>query len=97
MNEFERRWKQAAALARTRGLPLPDEAPFGFTDRVLGHGRIPSEPPWAMLWQACALRILGTMTLALLVLLTYEGFSAQADELARPELESAVAEALPLP
>ena len=97
MNEFEQRWKKAAEIARG-GLPsLPDGAPFGFAERVVSRWQAAAEPGWAMLWQIFALRMLGTMTLALLLLLTYEGMEAHSDELSNPELESAVAEALPIP
>jgi hypothetical protein len=97
MNEFDRRWKQAVDMARSPQVPLPEEAPFGFVERVLNHREAAAEPAFAVLWQAVALRTLGTMTIALLLLLTYEEISARPDDLSRPELESAVVDSISLP
>ena len=96
MNEFERRWKLGAEAARRGRPPLSDEAPFGFAARVVARWQAQPEPSLAVLWQRVALRVLGTMTLVLLILVTYGTISARNDEWARPEIENAVADSLSL-
>jgi len=96
MNEFERRWKLGAEAARRDDDDSPGEAPVGFAARVVAHWQTQPGPSLATLWQSLVLRALGAVTLVLLILVTYGTFSSSHDELARPELESAVADSLVL-
>jgi hypothetical protein len=96
MNEFERRWKLGTAAARHGQPALSDEAPFGFAARVVARWQAQPEPSFAALWQALAWRVLGTMTLVLLILVTYGAISSPHDEWARPEIEDTVADSLVL-
>lgn len=96
MNEFERRWKLGAEAARGSGDAPPAEAPFGFASRVVAHWQAQPEPSLAALWQSLALRALGAVTLALLILVTYGTVSSSREEFVRPEIESAVADSLTL-
>lgn len=96
MNEFERRWKLGAEVVRGGDNEPPAEAPFGFAARVVAHWQTQPAPTLAALWQSLALRALGTVTLVLVILVTYGTFSSSHKEFARPEIESAVADSLTL-
>ncbi len=96
MNEFERRWKLGAAAVRGHERSPRDEAPFGFAARVAAQWQARPEPPLAALWQHLVLRVLGAMTLVLVILATYGTISSHDDEFARPEIESAVADSFAL-
>ena len=94
MNEFERRWKLGAEVARDGENAPPVEAPFGFSARVVAQWQAPPAPALAALWQSFVLRALGAVTVVLLILVTYDTVSLNHEEFARPEIESAVADSL---
>ena len=64
--------------------------------RLLPIRRDHQPPSLAALWQCVALRVLGTMALVLLILVTYGTISSRNDEWVRPEIENAVADSLSL-
>ena len=97
MNEFDQRWKEGADAARSGEPPLPEAAPFGFATRVVEQWRATPEPSPTVLWQALALRALGSVTLALLILLACGEMSEGDGLLARPEFESVVPDSLSFP
>lgn len=96
MNEFKRRWKLGAEMARDGEDASPVEAPFGFSARVVAQWQTQSAPTLAALWQSFVLRALGAVTVVLLILVTYGTVSSNHEEFTRPEIESAVADSLSL-
>ena len=98
MNAFDRRWKQAVeAASSVSEAPLPEEAPLGFSTRVLAQWPATREPSLSSLWQALSMRVLGAVTLILALCLAYQGIFSPPDSLASPELESAVTDSFALP
>ncbi|MGB8169404.1 MAG: hypothetical protein WCF18_18035 [Chthoniobacteraceae bacterium] len=81
MNEFERRWKLAAAAQRDLGDPTPT-APFGFATRVVARWQGTPAPSLAALWQRLAWRVLGGVAMALAAMLAIDtALSPQDDPL----------------
>jgi hypothetical protein len=81
MNEFERRWKRAAAAQRGLADPAP-AAPFGFATRVVARWRSMPMPSLAVLWQRLAWRVLGGVAVALAAMLAIDtALSPQDDPL----------------
>jgi len=66
MNEFDRRWARCAAEAR-QAAGGDEQAPVGFTTRVLAAWRRNAEESSAALWLGLSLRLLAGMTAALVV------------------------------
>ena len=88
MNDFERRWKQAAAH-----LPKPlgdDAAPFGFATRVVAKWR--AQPSLATVWQRLALRFCTGLAIVVAVLASLNALTASEADIFRPNIESTVDE-----
>ena len=88
MNDFARRWKQAAAH-----LPKPlgdDAAPFGFATRVVAKWR--AQPSLATVWQRLALRFCTGLAIVVAVLASFQMLTADDSDVLRPNIESAVDE-----
>ncbi len=81
MNEFERRWKLAAAAQRD--LPGPESgAPFGFATRIVSQWQSAPSPSLAAVWQRLAWRTLGGVAMALAAMLAIDtALSPQDDPL----------------
>ena len=88
MNEFEQRWKQAAAhLAK----PLRDDAaPFGFSTRVVAKWR--AQPSLATVWQRIALRFCTALAILVAVLASFDALTAGEGDALRPDIERTVDE-----
>ena len=89
MNEFERRWKLAAAarVAEPAGM---DGAPFGFATRVVAKWR--AQPSLATVWQRLALRVCTGLAIVVVALASFHAFTAGEGDVLRPEIESTVDE-----
>ena len=88
--EFNRRWKLAAAHAAPPDAPT--EMPPGFATRVLAHWRAQTIPSPAALWHFLALRVLGALALVLVLLAALDFTDARGREAWRPDLGDAVSE-----
>ncbi len=88
MNEFERRWKLAAAhSAETAGA---DSAPFGFATRVVAKWR--AQPSLATVWQRLALRFCTALAILVAVIASLQSLTANDADGFRPDIETAVDE-----
>ena len=88
MNEFERRWKLAAAhSAETAGA---DSAPFGFATRVVAKWR--AQPSLATVWQRLALRFCTGLAIVVAVLASFNALTAGEGDALRPDIERTVDE-----
>jgi uncharacterized RDD family membrane protein YckC len=88
MNEFERRWKQAAAhSAKPAGA---DVAPFGFATRVVAKWR--AQPSLATIWHRLALRFCTGVAIVVAVLASSQVLTADDADVLRPNIESVVDE-----
>ena len=88
MNDFERRWKQAAAH-----LAKPAEAaaaPFGFATRVVAKWR--AQPSLATVWQRLALRFCTGLAIVVAVLASFHALTAGDGDALRPDIERTVDE-----
>ena len=88
MNDFERRWKQAAAHS-----PKPagaDAAPFGFATRVVAKWR--AQPSLATVWQRLALRFCTGLAIVVAVLASFNALTAGEGDALRPDIERTVDE-----
>jgi hypothetical protein len=95
MNDFESRWKMGAEAARRAGSSIPsEEAPLGFTTRVVAQWQAQPKVSLPALWQWLALRVLGVMALILLTLATYGALSWSSDASLSPPVENAVGDSL---
>ena len=89
MNEFERRWKLAAA-ARVAEPARTDGAPFGFATRVVAKWR--AQTSLATVWQRLALRVCTGLAIVVAALASFHAFTAGEGDVLRPEIESTVDE-----
>ena len=89
MNEFERRWKLAAASHAAESART-DAAPFGFATRVVARWR--ARPSPATIWQRLALRVCAGLAIVVAALASFHAFTAGEGEVLRPEIESTVDE-----
>ena len=88
MNEFEERWKQAAAhLAKPA---RDDAAPFGFSTRVVAKWR--AQPSLATVWQRLALRFCTALAILVAVLASFDALTAGEGDALRPDIERTVDE-----
>ncbi len=88
MNEFERRWKLAAAHAPETA--REDDAPFGFATRVVAKWR--AQPSLATVWQRLALRFCTALALLVAVIASLQSLTANDADGFRPDIETAVDE-----
>ena len=88
MNEFERRWKLAAAHSAEKA--RADDAPFGFATRVVAKWR--AQPSPATVWQRLALRFCTALAIVVAVLASLQSLTANDVDGFRPEIETAVDE-----
>ena len=86
MNEFERRWKLAAAHSAEPAREAA--APFGFAARVVAQWR--AQPSLAAVWQRLALRFCTGLAIAVAVLASVHALTAGDAEALRPDIESTV-------
>ena len=93
MNEFDRRWKFAAAVGREANETQPGDVPFGFATRVVAQWRSGGgELPLAVIWQRLAWRVLGGVATALaLVVAVHVTLDTEGDELA-PDVADTIPE-----
>lgn len=88
MNEFEKRWKEAAAHSPA---PAGDEvAPFGFATRVVSMWR--AQPSLATVWQRLALRFCTALAILVAVLASFHAFTSGESDALRPDIERTVDE-----
>ena len=88
MNEFEQRWKQAAAH-----LPKPlgdDAAPFGFATRVVAKWR--AQPSLATVWQRLVFRFCTGLAIVVALVASLNALTANEADGFRPEIENTVDE-----
>ena len=89
MNEFERRWKLAAAVRMAEPAGM-DGAPFGFATRVVAKWR--AQPSLATVWQRLALRFCTGLAIVVTVVASLNALTANDADGFRPEIESTVDE-----
>ncbi len=93
MNEFDRRWKLAAAAQRGADATESEDVPFGFATRVVAQWRSGGgELPLAVIWQRLAWRVLGGVATALaLVIAMHVTLDTDGDALA-PDVADTIPE-----
>ena len=91
MNEFERRWKIAAAAHRTDHEPEP-LAPFGFATRVAARWQAAPALSLIQVWQRLAWRVLGGVAVALAAMLAIDVALSPQDDPLTPEVGNTVSE-----
>ncbi len=96
MNEFDRRWKLAAAAAAPAS-PQDSAAPFGFATRVVATWKSQPAPSLNALWQRLAWRALGSVAAALAMILAVGATFTPQDDPLTPPIEDTVSELLWLP
>ena len=88
MNEFERRWKLAAAHSAE---PAQEgAAPFGFATRVVAKWR--AQPSLATVWQRLALRFCTGLAIVVAALASFNALTAADGDALRPDIERTVEE-----
>lgn len=92
MNEFERRWKIAAAAARGTENELDPQIPFGFATRVVAHRQTAPAPALIQVWQRLAWRVLGGVAVALAAMLAIDVALSPQDDPLTPEVGNTVSE-----
>lgn len=92
MNEFDSRWKLAAAAARRVAEERPTEAPFGFATRVVTHWKASPEPSIAAIWQRLAWRVLGGVAAALLAMIALDAAASAPDDPLTADIGDTVSE-----
>lgn len=98
MNEFDRRWKVATAVARPASEDPSEAAPFGFTTRVVAHWKsAPALLSPQTLWLRFGWRMLGGTTVALVVIAAMSAASSSPDDPLAPAMGDTVSEMLWLP
>jgi hypothetical protein len=97
MNEFDRRWKIAAAAARAARQNSPETLPFGFANRVVASWKSAPPLPLSALWLRLGWRALGGVTAALLVLAAMSAAFSTADDPLTPPMGDTVTEVFWLP
>jgi len=92
-DEFEHRWKVAAAAGRSADADPEPSVPFGFTARVLALSRERGAgPSLTALWQKLAGRTLGGLAIALAIIVAVELWPDTASTPLRPMVEQSVEE-----
>ena len=92
MNEFERRWKIAAAATRLADNEPEPQAPFGFATRVVARWQAAPAPSLIQVWQRLAWRVLGGVAVALAAMLAIEVALSPQDDPLTPEVGNTVSE-----
>lgn len=92
MNEFDSRWKIAAAAARRVADERPADAPFGFSTRVLAQWRSAPLPSTAALWQQLAWRVLGGVAAVLLAMIALDAAATAHDDPLTADIGDTVSE-----
>lgn len=90
MNEFERRWKLAAAAARQSDPETP--APYGFATRVIARWQSTPAPSLTMIWQRLAWRVLGGVAMVLAAMLAVETAISPQDDPLMPAVGDTVSD-----
>jgi uncharacterized RDD family membrane protein YckC len=90
MNEFERRWKLAAAAARHAADETEPPAPFGFATRVVARWQ--SAPSLLAVWQRLAWRVLGGVAVALAAMLAIDVALSSHDDPLTPDVGNTVSD-----
>jgi hypothetical protein len=80
MNQFDSRWKIAAAAAHRAADEPPAAAPLGFATRVVAHWRAAPAPSLAALWQQLAWRVLGGVAAALMAMIAIDAAASTQDD-----------------
>ena len=91
MNEFERRWKIAAAAQRADSEP-EQQIPFGFATRVVARWKAAPAPTLNQVWQRLAWRVLGGVAVALAAMLAIDVALSPQDDPLTPEVGNTVSE-----
>ena len=89
MNEFERRWKLAAAVRPPKSMAA-NSAPFGFATRVVAKWR--AQPSPATVWQRLTLRFCTGLAIVVAVLASAHALTAGDADVLRPDIEKTVDE-----
>jgi hypothetical protein len=98
MNEFDHRWKIAAAAARPTSEDPPEAAPFGFATRVVARWKsAPSLPSPQTLWLRFGWRALGGVTALLLAIMIAGSAFSPPDDPLTPSVSDTVSELFWLP
>ncbi|HYR59332.1 MAG TPA: hypothetical protein VEO95_11900 [Chthoniobacteraceae bacterium] len=92
MNDFERRWKLAAAAARRAHDDRPARAPFGFATRVVAQWQDAPAQSLAAVWQRLAWRVLGGVAAALAAMIAIDAAFSAPDDPLTPEVGNTVSE-----
>ena len=92
MNEFERRWKLAAAAARRTADEPEPQAPYGFATRVVARWQTAPAPSLIAVWQRLAWRVLGGVAVALAAMLAIDVALSSKDDPLTPEVGNTVSE-----
>lgn len=92
MNDFDHRWKIAAAAARSAPEQRDDTAPFGFATRVAAQAFTKAPATDSLIWQRLGLRVFSAMTLVLLALAAVNAFVGNDGDSLQPPVEDTVAE-----
>lgn len=97
MNEFERRWKLAAAAAQRAPDDRETGAPYGFATRAVARWQASPSPSLMAIWQRLAWRVLGGVAMVLAAMLAVETAVSPQDDPLTPAVGDTVSELLWLP
>ncbi|MBX3745574.1 MAG: hypothetical protein KF833_09725 [Verrucomicrobiae bacterium] len=89
MNDFDRKWKAAASVAR-RALRHDSRAPFGFAARVVARAR--ETEPAVISWDLALPRLLAAAIVVLALCLALEAPHWRDNRPFEPGIENAVAQ-----
>lgn len=97
MNDFDRRWKIAAATAQPASEKTPDAAPFGLATRVVASWKAAPPLPLSVLWLRLGWRALGGVTAALVLIAAMSAALSGPDDPLTPAMGDTVSEVFWLP
>ena len=92
MNEFDSRWKIAAAAARRLTDERPTDAPLGFSTRVVARWKSAPSPSTAAIWQQLAWRVLGGVAAVLLAMIALDAAATAHDDPLTADIGDTVSE-----